>query len=117
MPEEANAFIHHLSIVASLIQILGGQCHPSILSCNTQVGIFFDPAAREDFEHLNQRLFVDHEFHLYIPASKGRLKYPNTALVRSKIWRSLIPARSHISFIGTKPPLMNCTTSKGLICT
>ena len=53
-------------------------------------GIFFDPAAREDFEHLNQRLFVDREFHLYIPTSKGRLKYSNTALVRSRIWHSLI---------------------------
>ena len=30
------------------------------------------------------------------------------------ICRSDIPARSHISLIGTKPPLMNCTTFKGL---
>jgi hypothetical protein len=57
------------------------------------------------------------QFAHFSSTSKGRLKYPNTALVLSKIWRSLIPARSHISFIGTKPPLMNCTTSKGLILT
>ena len=33
-------------------------------------GHLFAPAAREDFEHLNQRLFVDREFHLTSPDQK-----------------------------------------------